>query len=285
MTSPPPTSLATQERRFQIVVVGGLVTLFAVVALAPHTERALFENGRLPLAFTAIAPTAPPAVGTLPRFGYMAPRPFARAFRTGRRSPVAGPGAGEPTVEVPGVGSAAEPFFGPDAGDQPVLTADAGGLTPPTVAAEPPVRLASFSPVGPGFGGTGPIGGGIGVDPSGPGMGGGDGVIEPGPIATATPTPQPTVTPSPVPTGTPTPVPTGTPTPVPTGTPTPVPSGTPTPTPTGTPTIPPVIEPTPTPTPDTPMTPVPEPASWVMLIAGLGIIALTVRRRRHAAAV
>ncbi len=77
-----PSTLALHERRFQAVVVGGLVTVFAIVALAPHTERALFEEGRLPSAFAAVVtdPAAPP----LRRFGTMKPEAFARAFRIGR---------------------------------------------------------------------------------------------------------------------------------------------------------------------------------------------------------
>lgn len=43
-------------------------------------------------------------------------------------------------------------------------------------------------------------------------------------------------------------------------------------------------EPTPTPTPTSPpiVTPVPEPATWVMMIAGIGLIGMQLRRRRTA---
>ncbi len=265
MNIPPAPLLATHERRFQSVVVGGLVTVFAIVALAPHTERAIFENGRLPLAFAAMSPAGPPAIGTLRRFGYMAPQPFARAFRNARRSP----GLNAPVDDgLPPVAPEAEPFFAtPDDFRQPVLAADPGVLSPVGVTPSG-FQFASFTPTPPGF-----VGGGSGVPAPGA-------TPTPTPIPTATPTPAPTATPTPVPTATPTPVPTATPTPTPTATPTPQPSPTPEPTPVPTPTsTPPVITPTPTPT---PVTPVPEPSTWVMLMLGMGIVGFTIRRTRMA---
>ncbi len=278
MNVPPPSTLATHERRFQIVVVGGIITLLAVVALAPHTERALFEDGRLPLAFAAVVPAAPPAIGVLRRFGYMSPRPFERAFRTARRSPgTATPDTGTDFVPSPD----AEPFFAnPNDARAPVLVADPGILSPVGVNPGGALRFASFAPGAPGFA----VGGGT------PGTSGGPiaTLPEPGatpapagtptPIPSGTPAPVPSATPGPVPEASPTPQPTGTPVPVPTGTPVPVPTATPVPDPSPTPVIPPVVVPTPEP----PVTPVPEPASWMMLLSGLGIVAFTIRRSRAA---
>ena len=56
--------------------------MFAIVALAPHTERALFEEGSLPSAFAAVA--TDPVAPLLRRFGTMKPELFAQAFRTDR---------------------------------------------------------------------------------------------------------------------------------------------------------------------------------------------------------
>ncbi|MFS0773308.1 PEPxxWA-CTERM sorting domain-containing protein [Sphingomonas sp. 1P08PE] len=277
MMSPPPSPLATQERRFQFVVIGGLVTLIAVVALAPHTERALFEDGRLPLAFAAVVPAAPPTVGVLQRFGYMAPRPFARAFRTDRRSPN---GATTQPDAVPAVSPDAEPFFAtPDDTRSPVLVADPGILAPVGVSPGGGLQFASFTPGASGFN---PAGQGAGV-PGGPAVTVPDPAPGETPTPGATPTPSPETTPTPTPTGTPTPSPTATPTPSPTATPVPEPTTTPTPVPTATPipeptpTIPPIV----TPTPETPVTPVPEPATWMMMLTGLGIVAGVIRRSRR----
>ncbi len=295
MNSPPPSLLATHERRFQTVVVGGLVTLFAVVALAPHTERALFEDGQLPLAFAAVVPAAPPAIGTLRRFGYMSPKPFSRAFRTGRRSPglSTNPPLGGP-YEDPSTVFEADPFFANPADVQPpVLVADAGILSPVGVTPGGGLQFASFTPGAPGFaaGGAGPAAPAVtepepvatptpAPTPAPTGTPTPTPTATPTPSPTATPAPEPgaTPTPAPEPTGTPVPQPTSTPVPEPTATPTPLPTSTPIPEPTPTPTIPPIIDPTPEP----PVTPVPEPASWMMLLAGLGIVAFTVRRSRRA---
>jgi hypothetical protein len=80
-----PSTPALHERRFRAVVVGGLVTMFALVALAPHIKRALFEERRLTGAFAAMASN--PVAPLLRRFGTMEPEAFARAFRTGRPVP------------------------------------------------------------------------------------------------------------------------------------------------------------------------------------------------------
>ncbi|GGB25961.1 hypothetical protein GCM10011380_14430 [Sphingomonas metalli] len=246
-------------------MVGGLVTMFAVVALAPHTERALFENGALPLAFAAVAPAAPPPIGVLQRFGFMGPQRFKRAFRNSPRLDQPEPGA----AQVP---PDAEPFFATREDVQPpLLAANPAVLAPVGALPGGGFQFANFSPTGPGYG----IGGAA--------VPGGGGVV-PEPGVTPTPTPEPTVTPTPQPTGTPTPQPSATPTPEPTATPTPQPSATPTPEPSATPTPEPtpVITPTPEPTPEIPVTPVPEPASWMLLLTGLGVVAATLRRRRRA---
>ncbi|MDP1028074.1 PEPxxWA-CTERM sorting domain-containing protein [Sphingomonas sp. KR1UV-12] len=280
MKSPPPWTLATQERRFQFVVVGGLVALVAIVALAPHTERALFENGRLPLAFAAVVPEAPPAVGVLRRFGYMAPQPFARAFRTDRRSPNA---VTEQPETSPAVAPDAQPFFAsPDEARPPVLVADAGALAPVGVFPGGALQFASFSPGASGLNSGGTAGTPVAETPV-------TTTPEPGatPTPEATPTPTPSATPTPTPSATPAPeampTPGTTPEPQPTATPAPEPTATPEPLPTATP-IPeptPVLPPIVTPTPDEPVTAVPEPATWMMLLTGMGIVAAAVRRSRR----
>jgi len=161
-----PSTLALHERRFQAVVVGGLVTVFAIVALAPHTERALFEEGRLPSAFAAVVtdPVAP-----LPRrFGTMEPAAFARAFRTGR------PAGARPATRtmLPGLipAAAGQPraFLAPVDGVAPLLVADGDALGPQGNLDG--FRQASFmSGAGSGIGaGSGVIGTGVdSLDPAG----------------------------------------------------------------------------------------------------------------------
>ncbi len=116
-----PSTLALHERRFQAVVVGGLVTVFAIVALAPHSERALFEEGRLPSAFAAVV--TDPVVPLLRRFGTMEPEAFARAFHTGR------PTGARPDTRtmLPGLISVA-------AGQPPAFLAPVDGVAPSPVA-------------------------------------------------------------------------------------------------------------------------------------------------------
>ncbi len=159
-----PSTLALHERRFQAVVVGGLVTVFAIVALAPHTERALFEEGRLPSAFAAVV--TDPVAPLLRRFGTMEPAAFARAFRTGRP---AGARLTSRTV-LPGLippAAASQPpaFLAPVDGVAPPLVADGGALGPQ--GTPDGFRQSSFTP---GIGsGSGIIGTGVdSLDPAGP---------------------------------------------------------------------------------------------------------------------
>lgn len=156
---------------------------------------------------------------------------------------------------------------GPVTGGLPELGLPLAGLDP--LLGGPPLGGGDPGlggvPNGPGFFGPGF------VLPGGGGGGGGGGGIVPTP--TPTPTDTPTPVPSPTPTATPTAVPTGTPSPEPTPPPTAVPTGTPTPEPT--PTDP--IEPPP---PPPPVTPVPEPGTWLMMIAGVGLIGGALRRKR-----
>lgn len=113
----------------------------------------------------------------------------------------------------------------------------------------------------------------------------------PTPTPTETPTPTPTPAPTGSPTPTPTPAPTETPTPTPTPAPTETPTPTPTPVPTETPTPTPTPAPTPTPEPTPPVTPtpeptpnpaVPEPATWVMMLLGFGLVGASLRSRKVA---
>ncbi|MBJ6120482.1 PEPxxWA-CTERM sorting domain-containing protein [Sphingomonas sp. BT553] len=189
----------------------------------------------------------------------MTPTSFARAFRSGRPTAPQGPARTVLSNLVPGTvpdSPVNDSFLTPATDGPPVLVSDAGGLTPASSAGSPGPQLAALTP---GFGlvGSGP--GPTGTTPT------------PDPVATATPVPEPTAVPTATPTGTPTATPTSTPT------------ATPTSTPTATPTDTPVVPPITTPTPD-PVTPVPEPASWMMLLLGMGLVGIVTRRARRAKA-
>jgi hypothetical protein len=161
-----PSTLAPHERRFQAVIVGGLVTVFAIIALAPHTERALFEEGRLPSAFAAVV-TDPTAA--LPRrFGTMAPGAFARAFRIGRTESVPVATRTMMSGVIPFVVTDQPPaFLAPVDDVATLLSADAGA--PGAQGDGGGFLPASFSPGG----GSGGVGTGIGAfDPAGPDPGG-----------------------------------------------------------------------------------------------------------------
>ncbi|KQU62028.1 hypothetical protein ASG67_02490 [Sphingomonas sp. Leaf339] len=192
-----------------------------------------------------------PVIPTLRRFGVMTPTSFARAFRSGRPAAPQGPARTVLSNLVPGTvpdSPVNDSFLTPATDGPPVLVSDAGGLTPASSAGSPGPQLAALTP------GFGLVGSGPGPTATTP---------TPDPVATATPAPEPTA--------------------VPTATPTATPTSTPTSTPTATPTDTPVIPPVTTPTPD-PVTPVPEPASWMMLLMGMGLVGIVTRRARRAKA-
>ncbi len=121
----------------------------------------------------------------------------------------------------------------------------------------------------PGGGGTG--NGGTSGGGTGGGNSGGGGTTAPDPVPTPVATPTPTATPTPVATPTSVATPTATPTPV--ATPTPAPTATPAP-----------VDPDPV-GPVDPVQPgapggIPEPATWAMLILGMGAVGGFLRRRR-----
>lgn len=240
--------LALHERRFQAVVVGGLVTVFAIVALAPHTERALFEEGSLPSAFAAVA--TDPVAPLLRRFGTMKPELFARAFRTDRA-----------------------------AGARPATRTALPGLIPPAIADQPPAFFALADDM------AAPLVADAGVlgsqgNPGGfqrtsftpgfiPGSGGGivgNGVGESDPTLT-----DPTLTDPALANPTPT-------------NPTPTDLAPTNPTPTDlTPTNPAPADLTPgtlTVVIPEPVSPIPEPASWIMILLGMTMVGGFTRRTR-----
>ncbi|WP_375290614.1 PEPxxWA-CTERM sorting domain-containing protein [Qipengyuania sp.] len=150
---------------------------------------------------------------------------------------------------------AVSPQGGPDMFPRDFSPGNAGSSGLPGVA----TGGGNASSPGPGFPG-------IGIP--GVGGGGGGGIILPQPTPSDSPTPEPTgfVPPTPGPTSEPTPEPTREPTPGPTVEPTPGPTGTP-----GLPGPP-------------PAGPIPEPATWLMLIAGFGVIGSRMRQGRRIAA-
>lgn len=295
-------ALRFRERRVQLIVVGGLAMVLALGALAARNERALFVDGSGdPKAFGALA-VAPPAVGSLKRFGWVPRDVLARSFAPVRPAtlPLAARRRALGGSSIP----EEEGFAGPVVPiDALPLTADALGLSGPApIGGLPGPMYASAG----GAVRSGAGGGGAG---SGGGSGGGS---QP---AASTPTPVETPTPS------------ATPTPTETATPAPAtePAATTAPTTDGgvsspaqgagtDPTLPidiayqppsqagPMLQPPPDdwptawpdpfetsePPPSTevpattadPVTPVPEPSTWAMLLLGFALVGRAVRGKR-----